>query len=42
MEIALLMLHETMDTAEVLAVELRAIEIIAAHDKVAAGRGFTR
>jgi hypothetical protein len=42
MEIYLLLLHETMNVAEVLAAQLRAIEIVAAHEQVASLHGFSR
>jgi hypothetical protein len=38
MEIYLLLLHQTMDVAEALTVQLRAIEIVAAHEKLAERR----
>jgi hypothetical protein len=39
MEIYLRLVHETMDVAEILTAQLRAIEIIAAHDKIGRDRG---
>ncbi len=39
MEIYLTLLHETMNVAEMLTAQLRAIEIVAAHEKLAANNG---
>jgi hypothetical protein len=42
MEVYLCMVRETMNVAEILAAQLRAIEIIAAHDAVGELHGFSR